>query len=201
MAYTTDELLRVVLIDIKKKVRMEVQLRDKDGSDVSVKETIEAVTEYISDKLKDGESNQVQNEVLPLMSQAMICGMVKLFGGDYASLILSNETTRYGILHMMTVGFAALKFIQKKGLKIVRVETPITDEDIQMYQRVNKATDALNQAALLGINPKDLLTEMLKANLLQKEDLIHMGFSEESAQQVIDGYKQTPKDTEDKMVN
>ncbi len=179
------DLFAVVLIDTKSKEQISITLRDADGDEVSIREVIDNVTEYIMDKCKDEKVNAITGEVMPLMSQAMVAGLSRLFGPEMAAITLSDEYMRYGFINMMTVGFATLKFIQKKNLKIITSRKPLTDDEISSYSRRSQASDAMTRAAILGITPRELMTEMLKAGSLQAEDLEAMGVSKETADQLL----------------
>jgi hypothetical protein len=179
------ELFSMVLIDTRSKEQLSIVLRDADGDEVPIKEVIDNVTEYIMDKQKDEKVNSITGEIMPLMSQAMVAGLARLFGAEMAAITLSDEYMRYGFVNMMTVGFATLKFIQKKGLKIVTSRKPLTDDEISAYQRRSQASDLMTRAAVLGVNPKELMTEMLRSGSLQAEDLEAMGISKETAEQLL----------------
>ncbi len=179
------DLFAVVLIDTKSKEQISITLRDADGDEVSIREVIDNVTEYIMDKCKDEKVNTITGEIMPLMSQAMVAGLSRLFGPEMAAITLSDEYMRYGFINMMTVGFATLKFIQKKNLKIITSRKPLTDDEISSYSRRSQASDAMTRAAILGITPRELMTEMLKAGSLQAEDLEAMGVSKETADQLL----------------
>lgn len=179
------DLFAVVLIDTKSKEQISITLKDNDGDEVSIKEVINNVTEYIMDKCKDEEVNAITGQVMPLMSQAMVAGLARLFGPEMAAITLSDEYIRYGFINMMTVGFATLKFIQKKGLKIITSRKPLTDDEIDSYSRRSQASDNMTRAALLGISPRELMIEMLKNGSLKAEDLEAMGVSKEVADQLV----------------
>lgn len=172
---SVDTIARVIMIDMDRKVKMTVQLRDEEGDEIPLKDTIEKLVEYISDKLKEEEINSTRQQIYPLMAQAMVGGLSKLLGSFYTSVILSNSTVRYSLIHMMTVGFYLLKFIQNKGIKIHTIEEPITADDIEAYQRLSKASDTITNTTLMGYDPKQVVQEMLKNGLLKHEDLEKLG--------------------------
>lgn len=172
---TADELFRIIMIDRKRKVKMAIQLRDKDGDEIPIRETIEKLTEYIGDKLKAEGGNICKQQIMPLMSQAVVGGMIKLMGQGPATFMLSNEHTRYGLINMMTVAFYLVKWIQGKNLKIHTIEESITQEDVDMYDRISTASDISVQSAAMGNDPKMVIREMVKRGQLKKSDLKKMG--------------------------
>lgn len=174
---STDQLFSVVMIDRARKVKVTIQLRDQDGDEIPVRETIEKLTEWIVDQAKSEDRNVCNQQILPLMGQAMVGGMIKLLGPHSAAVMISGEATRYGLLYMMTVGFYLVKWLQKKKIKIRTFEKPITDEEIEMYDRISKASDISVQASTLGMDPKNIFREMIKAGKLRHSDLEQFGYS------------------------
>jgi hypothetical protein len=175
---SADEFYRVVMIDPVRKTELKIQLCDSEGDEVSLKETIQQLTEFVADKLKAEDTNTTKHQVTPLMAQAVVRGLIKLAGEAHACVMLSNESVRYALVHMMTVGFYLLKWIQKKKVKIQTTEHPVTDEDIAMYTRCSRATDSLTQFAAAGGDPKQLVKEFISDGTLKKEDLTEMGVAD-----------------------
>lgn len=172
---TIDELYKVTMIDRIRKVKITIQLKDEEGDEIPVRETIEQLTSYISDKVAEDKPNVTKQQVMPLMAQAMVGGMIKLLGPSHAMLMLSNQVTRYGLINMMTVSFYLLKWLQKNKIKIHTIEDSITEEEIDMYDRINTAGDLSIQAAAMGADPKKVIREMIKLGKLKKSDLAQMG--------------------------
>jgi hypothetical protein len=181
-----NNLFRLVLIDLKGKRRLSIKLTDPEGDEVEVRDVTESVTEYIMDKMKSTEPNQIQTEIMPLMSQALVASLVKSQGVELASYVLADEYVRHNFLNMMMVGFALLKFIQKKKLTISTFSEPITDDEIGTYLRTDRASGAITKGAALGYSPLSLLSEMLKEGLIREEDLASMGVSPETAKKLLD---------------
>lgn len=172
---TVDELFRVVMIDRKAKKKLNVALKDEIGDFIPIRETIEQLTEYISDKIKQEEPSIYKQQIMPLMAQSMVGGMVKLMGEEQTAFLLSHEIIRISLIHMMTVGFSLLKWVQKKNIKIYTTEEDISDQDLAMYERVSQATDLAVQGSAAGVPPKDIIKELIKSGKLQVEDLKSMG--------------------------
>ena len=168
---TIDTLFKVVMIDIQRKKKISIQLRDSDGDEVPISETVEKLTEYVDDKVKDTESNPCKQQIMPLMAQTMVRGMSKLMGPSLTNVMLSNSDVRYSLMHMMTVGFYLLKFIQNKKIKIHTVEEDINQEDIDTYMRVDKASNMITMAANMGHDPREVVKEMLRKGLLKRQDI------------------------------
>jgi len=161
-----DDLYRLVTIDKDKKVKITISLKDANGGDISIKETIRSLTEWVDDKLKSTESSSCRHQIYPLMAQSMAEGMIKLLGINTASLMLSSESIRYSIIHMMTVGFYLLKFIQRKNIKVFTNEEPLTDQDILTYERISKASNLATMAHHMGLDPKTMVKTLIKQGKL-----------------------------------
>jgi len=173
-----DQLLKIVMIDPRRKVKMSVQLRDEDGDEIPISEITEKITEYVSDRMKQEELNSTRQQVIPLMTQAMVSGLYKLMGPQLSSLLMSQEMTRYSLLFMMGVGFYLLKFIQQKNIKIHTIEEEVTQEEIDQYHRMNDASSIASIAAASGADPKEIVRILLKKGAITREDIISMGAEE-----------------------
>jgi hypothetical protein len=172
---TSDEIFRVIMIDKKRKVKINIQLRDESGDEIPIRETIEKLTEWVSDKVQSDSGNACQQQIVPLMGQAVAGGMIKLMGLSTATIMLSQEHTRYGLIYMMSVGFYLLKWLQKKNIKIHTFEEPVTDDDLAMYERVTRANDLSVQAAALGSDPKEIIKKLIESGQLKTSDLKQLG--------------------------
>ena len=189
---TVDELIDLVLIDTKHNKKLSIGLTDKDGGSIRVQEVVAAVSSYVSDKMKSEDENAFVSEIFPLMSQATVIGLSETFGAEGAATILASEEIRYALINMMLVGFTLLKFIQKHEIKIYSTKTDISEEEVQRYKRLSKASDALTRASLLGIAPKELLKAMLSRGMLETDDLQQMGVSPEAAEELLKGVIKEP---------
>jgi hypothetical protein len=131
---------------------------------------------------------------MPLMAQSMVGGMVKLLGEEQTAFLLSHEVIRISLIHMMTVGFSLLKWIQKKDIKIYTTEEHISDEDIAMYERVSQANDLAMQGSAVGLHPDEVIKELVKRGKLETSDLKTMGYD-------IDKLNIDPNEKSDKLKN
>lgn len=172
---TADELFRIITIDRKRQVKMSVELRDSDGDVVPIRETIEKLTEYVGDKMKAEGENTCKQQIMPMMAQAVVGGLVKLMKEGPATYMLSQEHIRFSLVHMMIVSFYMFKWIQKKDIKIHTTEEHITQEDIEMYDRISTASDVTTMAAAHGIDPQQVVREMVKEGKLKASDLENIG--------------------------
>jgi hypothetical protein len=179
---TTDQLFKITMIDRARKIKMNIQLCDKGGDEIPIRETIEKLTEWVADKIQTEEANVCKQQIFPLMGQAIVGGMVKLMGPDHAAFMLSQEPTRYSLIHMMTVGFYLFKWLQRHEIQIHTYEESITAEEIEMYDRISHASDLSVQTAALGGNPKDMVRELLRTGKLKQSDLHTLGIELETKQ-------------------
>lgn len=171
-----DQLFRIITIDRQRRVKMNIQLRDKDGDEVPVRETVEKLTEWVSDQLgSDNEVNTCRQQIMPLMAHAVVGGMFKFLDRDMAASMLSTEVVRYSLVHMMSVGFYLLKWLQKKDIKIFTSEEPITQDELEMYDRLNNANSIMNMAQNMGVAPEDALIKLVQDGKLHAADLEQFG--------------------------
>jgi IMP dehydrogenase/GMP reductase len=170
-----DSFLRLVTIDVKRKVRMTIRLIDEDGDEVPITETIEQISQFIMDKLNSSEENTISTQIFPMMAQSVAYGLTKILGPQLTSLFLTQEAVRYSLIHMMSVGFYLWNVIHKNGLKIETTEESVTQEEIDSFRRLNVASGVASMAAATGINPKDILRELVKNGYVTREDLLRVG--------------------------
>jgi len=166
---------KVVAIDRIRKVRMNAELRDTDGSIIDIQDTVENLAEYVLDKMKDEEANTIQRQVFPVMAHAAVTTLTQLVGQQTAGLLMSQELFRSTITSSMMISFLLMQFIKKNDIKIYTSEESITDEEMASYDRVNAATSVTTLAATLGADPKEIIRELIKQGRLTKEDLKALG--------------------------
>ena len=176
------DLLKLVLIDKNRGVSTSICLKDPDGDEVDISEIMGKLTDYVSDKMKDEGENSCKQQIMPLMAQGLVSGMTKYMGQGMAAVIISDEMMRHSLIHMMTTSFYLLKFIQQKNIKIYTTETPVTSEEIEMYERCSRASDFTMKYASMGGDPRVALKEMLKKGLIKKSDLTALGESEDDTE-------------------
>ena len=172
---TTKELFTAVTIDQVRKTKTAVNLKDSSGDDVAIQETVEKLIGYILDKVKDTESNSCKQQVMPLMAQAMVAGLVKLLGPDEASIMLSDPIIRNSLMYMTTMSFYLLKLIQQKNIKIFTEEFAVSQEEINNIMRASKISDLTIKFASMGGDVKEFLSELIKRGTVTKEELVKMG--------------------------
>ena len=177
---SAEDLYSLVMIDKIRKVKTLITLRDSEGDEIPIRETTEKLVEFISDKVKDEEANSCKQQVMPLMSQAMVTGMIKLLGMQNTQLLLCDSTTRNGLMYMMTMSFYLLKWIQQKNIKIFSEEFSLSDDELASIERISFANDMTVKYAVSGGDPRDAIRKMIQKGLLKKEDLAAMGAEEMS---------------------
>jgi hypothetical protein len=170
-----DEMLRVITIDRKKKRRLDISLRKGEDDKVELNDVIEPLTEYVTDMMSSDEDNVTKQQIFPLMAQAAARALIKMAGAHGASVIMSAEHVRYALIHVMMVGFYLMKFVQKHGIKIDSLEEPLSDDDLEMFDRVNAAANVTAMATHLGADPKEVVRELLQSGQLRREDLEMLG--------------------------
>jgi len=181
---STRDLFKVVTIDRVRKTRTDIQLKDPEGDSIPIEETVEKLTEYILDKVKDPESNSCKQQIMPLMAQAMVAGMIKLLGPGEATLLLSDSIIRNSLMYMTTMSFYLLKLIQQKNIKIFSEDFILSTEELEMMEKTSKISDLTMKFASMGGDPKEFLGELLKRGMVTKEELSDMGAGDFSVEEV-----------------
>jgi hypothetical protein len=170
-----EDLYSLVMIDKIRKVKTIITLKDSEGDEIPVRETAEKLVEYIADKVKDEEGNACKQQVMPLMSQAMVAGMIKMMGMNDTQILLCDAVTRNGLMYMMTMSFYLLKWIQQKNIKIFSEEFSLSDNEMAEIERVSFANDTAMKYARACGDPRDAIRIMLEKGLIKREDLATMG--------------------------
>lgn len=145
------DLIKMVLINKERKVRISVELKDKDGSPVVLKEVIANILEYISDKLGDKTENSFTEQIYPLMAQTLAAGVATLVPTGEAAYILTSENIKNSYMTMMSVGFLLLQYIKQNNYTIYSIEEPVSDEEIEAWDKRSRATSIATKAHMLGI--------------------------------------------------
>ena len=168
---TPEEIFKMVLINKEKGTSVHVELFDEDGDEVELSEIIEKLLTYIEDKISSDEPNQFVDQIMPLMAQSVISGLGRMLGLEHTAFYLTNETSRIALINMMSIAFLLLKFLQKNKITIRTVETDISEEEIETIKRKANAGSAATMGALLGLDPKEVLENLVEKGEITQEDL------------------------------
>jgi hypothetical protein len=168
---TPEEVFKMVMINKVKGTTVRVELQDKEGDVVELSEVIEELLGYVERKLEDKEPNQFVDQIMPLMAQSVVSGLGRMLGIRHTALFLTNELSRVALVNMMSIAFLLLKFVQQKELTIQTYEEEISEEEIEEIQRKAKAGSAATMGALLGLDPKEILNNLVKQGEISQSDL------------------------------
>lgn len=167
---TPEDVFNMVMVNKVKGVKVDVELRDKDGDVVDMPDIIEQLLEYIKTKLQDGH-NQFVDQVMPLMGGTMASALGRMLGINATAFYLSQDHTRMAFVHSMALGFLLLKFVQDKGITIHTFEEEMSEEEIEEFERRAKANSTATLAALAGHDSREVLRSMMKDGKITAEDL------------------------------
>ena len=166
-----EELLQLCLIDKKRKVRIHIQLEDKDGDVIEILDTIRALSNWVVKQLADKPAGACSRQVVPLMGQAIVGALSATLQPSGTALLLLNEDIRFSLIHIMSVGYYLFRFLDKKGIKIKTIEYPITDEEIEQITKATEIDSKFARALMQGSSPKDILENLKEQGLITDEDL------------------------------
>jgi hypothetical protein len=71
----------------------------------------------------------------------------------------------------MSIAFLLLKFVQQNELTIQTHEEEISEDEIQEIERKAKAGSAATMGALLGMDPKEILENLVEQGEISQSDL------------------------------
>lgn len=167
---TPEEIFKMVLLNKIKGTRVHVELKDDDGDTVDLPEVVSQLLGFMKDRLQE-DSNQFVEQIMPLMSQATVSGLGRMVGIHPTAWLLANPMTRDAIVHMMCVAFLLLKFVQDHGLKIHTYEEEVSADEIEEIERKSKANSVATMGSLMGMDPREILKQMLDQGKITQEDL------------------------------
>lgn len=173
-----EEWCKVVAIDRRRKVRMDAELRDKEGDLIDLNETVEGLTEHVRDKMKDEEQSVIQQQIFPVMARAAVTALTEFIGPQAASAMVSQEIFRSSLTYCMMTAFLLMHFIEENDISIYTDEQDVSDEELESYDRINKATSVASLAGMMGANPREVVKEMIKSGQLEQEDLQALGLED-----------------------
>jgi hypothetical protein len=168
---TPEDVFKMVMINKVKGTTVHVKLYDQDEDEVELSEVIEELLNYIEKKLSDDKANQFVDQIMPLMAQSVVSGLGRMLGIRHTAFFLANETSRVALVNMMSIAFLLLKFVQQKNLTIQTFEKEISEEEIEDIERKAKAGSAATMGALLGMDPKEILENLVEQGEISQDDL------------------------------
>lgn len=166
-----EDVFSMVLINKKRNVKVDVELRDAEGNVIELYEVIEDLLKYIEKKLGTQEGNQFSDQIYPLMSKMLVSGLGRLVGIHRTGFYLAQDDTRYSFINMMSLSFLLLKYIQQKGLTIHTREESVTEEEIMEVERKVKENAELVMSAMQSHTSKSTIKSLLNSGKLSREDL------------------------------
>lgn len=170
---TPEDLFKMVLLNKRTKKKVSIELMDKDGDEIDLADMLEELVNYVKDKLED-DNNQLVDQIMPLMSQSLVSGMGRMLGLQATAFFVSNPNTRMALIYMMMISFILYKMVQVKDLTINTIEEEVSDEEIEEIERKSKASSVANMSAMLGMDPREALQQMVEKGDLTEEDLKDM---------------------------
>jgi hypothetical protein len=169
------EVIRLAMIDQKRKVKIEAQLVEKDTKEgkepdtIDVTEVASRVSEYVMDKLKSEEPNAIRDQMVPFISQIMSTSIVKICGLELAHFMLVSDLIKQAMIFNMAVAFLTFKFLQNNNYKIVTGEEPVSDAEIADYKRMSKENETAALAAIMGMSVPEFRESMAELRATNKK--------------------------------
>jgi hypothetical protein len=171
---TPEEVFKMVMINKVKGTTVSVKLFDKEDDEIELSEIIEQLLTFIEKQLSEDGSNQLTDQIIPLMAQALVSGLGRMLGINQTAFYLSNEVTKMSMINMMSISFLLLKFVQQNDITIQTFEEDISEEEMDELQRKAKAQSQATMGAFLGMNPKEILQDLFDRGEITQEDLDSM---------------------------
>lgn len=146
-------------------------LKDQNDQVVALEDVIKSLTSYIKEKVDSKETNTFKDQILPLMTQAVILALPDLIGTEETALLTARPHAKFGLIYAMGTAFLLLKYMQKHNISIETTEEEMNKEDIdRLIKRIS-----INNAVILGIeegmSKEEILTELLSLGKITEEDI------------------------------
>jgi len=170
-----EDVFKMVMLNRQKNTRIEVEIQDDEGDKVNLPELITQILGYVKDRLEDNNGNEIVDQLMPLVSQSLVSGLGRMMGMQNTAFLLTNEVTRVSLVNMMVVALLLLKFVQENNLTIFTHEQEMTPEEMEELERKAKASSVATMGSMMGMDPRDVLKEMMKQGQITKQDLIDLG--------------------------
>lgn len=171
---TPEEVFSLVMINKKRMVKTKIELKDEQGEVIPLHEVVSDLLAYMKTKMEAGEESQIADQIFPMMGQVLVSGLGRLIGIPMTGFYLASDLARMSFMHMMSISFLMLKYVQEKKLTIIAVEEPIGEEEVQTIERKAKANSLAIMGAMSGMSYKDILKELVDKGELTQEDLQNM---------------------------
>jgi hypothetical protein len=168
---TPEDVFGMVMINKMRNKKVSCVLVDKDGDEIDMAEVITALLGYIQDRLRDDSENEFNDQIMPLMAQAMTSGLGRMIGIQLTGFHMANEVTRHAFIHMMGLSFLLLKWLQQKEITIQTIEEEISDDEIEALDRKSRANEVATMGSLLGGSPREILQQLMDNGQITQEDM------------------------------
>lgn len=171
---TPEDIFSMVMLNKVKKTKVKVQLQDKEGDNIELPAIVEQLIKYIDDKLKDPSGNQFADQIMPLMSSAVLSTLGRIIGIRGTAFYLAEDNTRMALIWSMCVAFLLLKYVQKHELTINTIEEQVSDEEIEDFERKAKLNNIATLSELMGADPQQVLQELVDQGKITEDDLANL---------------------------
>lgn len=166
-----EDVLKMVMVNRHKNTSITVEIKDKDDDVVDLPELITQILNYVKDQLKSEEGNLILDQLMPLISQSLVSGLGRMMGIQNTAFLLTNNITKTSLLNMMIVAMLLLKFVQENNLTIFTHEKEVTAEEMDEIDRKAKASSVMTMGSMMGMDPREVLKEMVRQGQLTSQDL------------------------------
>lgn len=186
------------VIDIVNKKRISAQLLDSDGKEVDLADTVKVLLDVLKSKLSyQGAKNKadtmgetIRNEVLPVVSAATITSLEEYLGHELATMLLSDRIFKTVMIRLTLTGYALHSLVQQNDFRVRTRAEPITDDEIGQVLKLEELSDIISKAATSGLNPKDVVAELIRRSLITENDLRAYGLDDETVETLTSLSKQ-----------
>ncbi|MEK6881076.1 MAG: hypothetical protein AABY22_15765, partial [Nanoarchaeota archaeon] len=158
-------------INYDKSTIISTELKDKNDITVPLDKVMLELTEYVKDKIDSKEDNVFRDQILPLMTQAVVLALPDLIGVEETALLLAKANGKYALIYSMATAFLLLKYMQKHNLSIETIEEEISQQEIQKIIKRIQINNAIIIAAEEGISKEQILQSLLSLGKVTEEDI------------------------------
>lgn len=163
----TEELVQMILLNKKRKVRIKVELRDEANEVVPLKKICTELLGYVNEKFEDEDmNNNFVTQVYPLLANMLSTSLAGSLDANLAAAVLTNNLIKDSFMMTMSLSFLLLQYIKQNNLSINTIEEPLSDEQIEQWDTRALISAIAGKATMLGIPFKTAIATVWKQGLL-----------------------------------
>lgn len=166
-------------IDIKRKKKVFVDLKTKDGKRVDLRELSRQIGQSLLEKVGTTQKNKIKDQILPIILRILPGTFEKIYGSPQTvGPLMANPTTSQLISYAALIGFYLAKITRSKELEVEVSEEDLSVQAMEKITKRNLVLSALTTGQAMGVSQETILRKLLKERLITREDINELGLQQ-----------------------